>query len=166
MLRMSYNVGLAIYPSIVCFYQKTFCCNAFWICPLEGKKISKVCNLNLLSFWPNCKKRKGKTTILKSLKIIHKRKEISLYKQCYIVVQLCIYAWQHKQHKYMICKNVIWYLATVPLTIFRSNSKFDQILQCSGLKCTLPITTKFCTRHDSVTVVTCAKFLCDWYGIF
>ena len=34
-------------------------------------------------------------------------------------------------------------------TIFRSNSKFDQNLQYSGWKCTLPNTTKFCTRHDS-----------------
>ena len=41
----------------------------------------------------------------------------------------------------------------------------DQNLQCSGLKCILLITTKFCTRHDSVTVVTCAKFLCDWLCI-
>ena len=31
--------------------------------------------------------------------------------------------------------------------IFRSNSKFAQIMQCSGLKCTLLITTKFCTRQ-------------------
>ena len=39
----------------------------------------------------------------------------------------------------------IWrHQAPVPLTIFRSNSKFDQNLQCS-----LPITTKFCTSHDS-----------------
>ena len=42
--------------------------------------------------------------------------------------------------------------APVPLTIFRSNSKFDHNLQCSSLKCTLPTTTKFCTRHDSVTI--------------
>ena len=56
-------------------------------------------------------------------------------------------------------------LAPVPLTIFRSNSKFDQNLLCSGLKCTLPITTEFCTRHDSVTVVTCAKFRCDRLSI-
>ena len=57
-------------------------------------------------------------------------------------------------------------LAPVSLTIFRSNSKFDQNLQCSSLKCTLPTTTKFCTRHDSVTVVTCAKFRCDRLSIF
>ena len=57
-------------------------------------------------------------------------------------------------------------LAPVPLTIFRSNSKFDQKLQCSSLKCTLPTTTKFCTRHDSVTVVTCAKFRCDRLSMF
>ena len=56
--------------------------------------------------------------------------------------------------------------APVPLTIFRSNSKFDQNLKCPGLKYTLPITTKFCTRHDSVTVVTCAKFRCDWLSLF
>ena len=53
------------------------------------------------------------------------------------------------------------HLAPVPLTIFRSNSKFDQNLQCSSLKCTLPTTKKFCTCHDSVTVVTCAKFRCE-----
>ena len=59
---------------------------------------------------------------------------------------------------------ILWFVgqqsqgqAPVPLTIFRSNSKFDQNLQCSSLKCTHPTTTKICTRHDSVTVVTCAK---------
>ena len=36
----------------------------------------------------------------------------------------------------------------------------------SGLKRTLPITTKFCTRHDSVTVVTCTKFRCDRLMVF
>ena len=41
-----------------------------------------------------------------------------------------------------------FFRAPVPLKIFRS-----------GLKCTLPITTEFCTRHDSVTVVTCANFV-------
>ena len=56
--------------------------------------------------------------------------------------------------------------APVPLTRFRSNSKFDNIWQCSDFKCALPITTKFCTCHDSVTVVTCAKFRCDWLSIF
>ena len=57
-------------------------------------------------------------------------------------------------------------LAPVPLTRFQSNSKFDHIWQCSGFKCALPITTKFCTCHDSVTVVTYAKFRCDWLSIF
>ena len=52
-------------------------------------------------------------------------------------------------------------LAPVPLTGFRSNSKFDQILECSGLKYAQLITTTFRTRHDNVTVVTCAKFRCD-----
>ena len=41
----------------------------------------------------------------------------------------------------------IGFQAPVPLTIFRSNSKLDQNLKCSSLKCTLTITTKFCTRR-------------------
>ena len=56
-------------------------------------------------------------------------------------------------------------LAPVPLTIFRSNSKFDQNLQGSDLKCPLPITTKFCTRHDSYTVMRYTKFRCDRWRI-
>ena len=57
-------------------------------------------------------------------------------------------------------------LAPVPQTIFQLNSKFDQNLKCPGLKYTLPIMTKCCTRHDSVTVVTCAKFRCDRQSVF
>ena len=57
-------------------------------------------------------------------------------------------------------------LAPVPLTIFRSNSKFDQNLQHSGIKCPLPITTKFCTYHDSITVAACEKFCGDRLNIF
>ena len=57
-------------------------------------------------------------------------------------------------------------LATLPLTIFWSNLQLHKNMQCSGLKCTLPITTKFCTCQDSVTVVTCAKFCCDWLRLF
>ena len=37
--------------------------------------------------------------------------------------------------------------------------KFNENMQCYGLKCAQPITLKFSTCHDdSVTVVTCAKF--------
>ena len=50
--------------------------------------------------------------------------------------------------------------------MFRSNLKFDQNLQCSSLKCAQRNTKKFCTCHDSVTVVMCAKFYCDWFSIF
>ena len=56
--------------------------------------------------------------------------------------------------------------APVPLSIFRSNSKFDENSKHSSVKYTRPITTIFCTRHDSVTVVTCAKYRCDRSGIF
>ena len=33
----------------------------------------------------------------------------------------------------------------------------SKCLECSGLKYVQPITAKFCTHHDSDTVVTCAK---------
>ena len=59
-----------------------------------------------------------------------------------------------------------WYvLAPILLTTFRSNSKFDQNLQCSGLKYTLLITMKLSTHQDSYTV-TCTKFRCDQLNIF
>ena len=58
------------------------------------------------------------------------------------------------------------HLAPVPLSIFRSNSKFDENSERSSFKYTRPITTIFCTRHDSDTVVTCAKYLCDRPRIF
>ena len=57
-------------------------------------------------------------------------------------------------------------LAPVPLSIFQSNSKFDENSKHSSVKYTRPITTIFCTRHDSVTVVTCAKYRCDRSSIF
>ena len=56
--------------------------------------------------------------------------------------------------------------APVPLSIFRSNSKFDENSKHSSVKYTRPITTMFCTRHDSVTVVTCATYRCDRSNIF
>ena len=57
-------------------------------------------------------------------------------------------------------------LAPVPLSIFRSNSKFAENSKHSSVKYLRPITTIFCTRHDSVTVVTCAKYRCDRSSIF
>ena len=56
--------------------------------------------------------------------------------------------------------------APVPLSIFRSNSKFDENSKHSSVRYTRPVTTIFCTRHDSVTVVTCAQFRCDRLSIF
>ena len=56
--------------------------------------------------------------------------------------------------------------APVPLSIFRSNSKFDENSECSSFEYTRLITTIFCTRHDSDTVVTCAKYRCDRPRIF
>ena len=56
--------------------------------------------------------------------------------------------------------------APVPLSIFRSNSKFDENSKHSSVKYTRPITTIFCTRHDNVTVVTCAKYRYDRSSIF
>ena len=57
-------------------------------------------------------------------------------------------------------------LAPVPLSIFRSNSKFDENSERFSFEYTWPITTIFCTRHDSDTVVTCAKYRCDRPRIF
>ena len=101
----------------------------------------------------------------------------------YFIVSLlllfhCVYWWSvniglessqvHDRCHVIVKSNYNWlqytwmhHLAPVPLTIFRSNSKFDQNWERSSLKYDQPITTKFCTRHDSYTVVTCAKFLCD-----
>ena len=53
------------------------------------------------------------------------------------------------------------HLVPVPLSIFRSNSKFDENSELSSFEYTRPTTTIFCTRHDSDTVVTCAKYRCD-----
>ena len=61
----------------------------------------------------------------------------------------------------------IWcHQAPVPLSIFRSNSKFDENSKHSSVKYTRLIITIFCTRHDSATVVTCAKYRCDRSSIF
>ena len=57
-------------------------------------------------------------------------------------------------------------LPPVPLSIFRSNSKFDENSERSSFEYTWPITTIFCTRHDSDTVVTCARYGCDRPRIF
>ena len=54
-----------------------------------------------------------------------------------------------------------WDQTSIPLAVFRSNSKFDKNSQCSGLKLVLPITTAYRTRNDSNTIVTCAKCRCD-----
>ena len=57
-------------------------------------------------------------------------------------------------------------MAPVPLSIFRSNSKFDENSERSSFEYTRLITTIFCTRHDNDTVVTCARYLCDRPCIF
>ena len=60
----------------------------------------------------------------------------------------------------------VWGQAPVPLSMFRSNSKFDENSECFSFEYTRPITTIFCTRHDSDTVVTCTKYRCDRPRIF
>ena len=54
----------------------------------------------------------------------------------------------------------------IPLTVFRSNSKFDKNFECCSLKSVQLIATKFCTSHDSYTVVTYAKFRWDQQRTF
>ena len=94
------------------------------------------------------------TRVLSAYLLSHSKKSIS---QCYqpSVCATAVWSWHTRPD-----------LAPVPLSIFRSNSKFDENSKHSSVKYTLPITTIFCTRHDSVTVVTCAKYRCDRSRIF
>ena len=73
----------------------------------------------------------------------------------------------HHLPRTVVCIDIGPDLVPVPLSIFRSNSKFDENSERSSFKYTTrPITTIFCTRHDSDTVVTCAKYRCDRPRIF
>ena len=44
--------------------------------------------------------------------------------------------------------------------------EFDENSERSSFKYVRPITTIFCTRHDSDTIVTCTKYRCDRPRIF
>ena len=79
--------------------------------------------------------------------------------QYWLFLYLLLQCWYWKQ-------NMNQEPAPVPLSIFRSNSKFDENSERSSFEYTRPITTIFCTRHDSDTVVTCAKYRCDRPRIF
>ena len=68
--------------------------------------------------------------------------------------------------KGMSHRSVNRHLALVPLTVFRSDSKFNKNLECFSLKYAQPMTKKFCTCHNSYTLKTCAAFLCYWSSIF
>ena len=74
-------------------------------------------------------------------------------------------------HPYLSCRQMwevsfLRYQAPVPLSIFQSNSNFDENSERFSFGYTRPITTIFCTRHESDTVVTCAKYRCDRLRIF
>ena len=60
---------------------------------------------------------------------------------------------RHRGNRDRLETQVIPDLVPVQLTIIPSNSKSDQNMMCSGLKCTLPITTKLCTHHDSIKIL-------------
>ena len=60
---------------------------------------------------------------------------------------------RHRSDRDKLETQVIPDLVPVQLTIIRSNSKSDQNMMCSGLKCTLPTTTKLCTHHDSIKIL-------------
>ena len=53
----------------------------------------------------------------------------------------------HMIHLSIFCRLASLVLAPVPLSIFRSNSKFDDNSERSSFEYTRPITTIFCTRH-------------------
>ena len=79
---------------------------------------------------------------------------------CWVVVWFDV-KWDDAWREAVFSLNVWPVLAPVPLTVFRSNSKLGQDLECFGLNYAQPITTTFCIRHGSYTVVTWAKFRCD-----
>ena len=82
---------------------------------------------------------------------------------CSLASRLC---WSITVCEWSVCAAPRHAQAPVPLSIFRSNSKFDENSECSSFKYTRPITTIICTLHDSDTVVTCAKYRCDRPRIF
>ena len=61
----------------------------------------------------------------------------------------------HKRHS-------IAHLATIPLKRFWSNFKFDQNTFVYIFSYIYPITKTFSTSQDSIAVLECAKFVCDW----
>ena len=82
--------------------------------------------------------------------------------QIEIIVCIAIYILEHSLYcPQSSIADKILAQAPVPLTIFRSNSKFDKNWERSDLNNAQLITTQFCTLHDSYTVVACAKFRCD-----
>ena len=94
---------------------------------------------------------------------------ISSDKQWALPIQALRLQSYHQTYKSQLMTEVITISvneAPVPLSIFRSNSKFDENSERSSFKYIRPITTIFCTRHDSDTVVTCAKYRCDRPRIF
>ena len=52
-------------------------------------------------------------------------------------------------------------LGAIPTLIRHSQFSFEVILYCCNLVIDNQITTDFCTCHDSIAVVSCAKFCCD-----
>ena len=83
------------------------------------------------------------------------------------LASMCYFGMSSRSHYCSYCPgkqfvfSVATVLAPVPLSIFRSNLKFDENSKHSSVKYTRPITTIFCTRHDSVT-----KYRCDRSSIF
>ena len=76
---------------------------------------------------------------------------------------VCRFPWRSRESKQHF---ITTYQAPVPLSIFRSNSKFDENSERSSFKYTQPITKIFCTCPDSDTVVTCVIYRCDGPLIF
>ena len=75
--------------------------------------------------------------------------------------------------RHLTQRNEIWYHLRIYYSSGARPTKHISIefeirwkFKTLGVKYTRPITTIFCTRHDSVTVVTCAKYRCDRSSIF
>ena len=86
----------------------------------------------------------------------HFKEFYSMILICFICVCIISYPlWTcHDQEKYI----------SVSVTIFYHNSNSTETLFCSYPNSDILITIKFCTCHDSTHIVTCAKFVANWWS--
>ena len=145
-----YNV---CYSRFLPFYKEVFCMQTTVL------STSKKSLIYSAESWASTQWDWAKRVFLKGSRwSINNGCNLRIFFICLLSGEWCIYL-----QRYQFDKSA---QAPAPLSIFRSNSKFDENSKHSSVKYTRSITTMFCTRHDSNTVVTCAKYRCDRSNIF